>query len=199
MLNNEIYVNLPVTKVKVKDASCDSIEPNLNSFQCPGFHGVRSIKTDKEMRSLTGITLSVFLFLTNLLLHFKKSKLNHRTKLLTLMKLKTGLSYSAIAVLFNIHMTTVQRTFIETLDCLRVLLEEFIFWPSKETIQATLPDSFKKHYSNTRVIIDCTEVKTEIPPTVKHSVLMYSQYKHSHTTKFLVGCALNGFVSYVSK
>lgn len=72
------------------------------------------------------------------------------------MKLKMGLSYTELAVLFNIHRTSVQRTFITTLQCLNVLLKNFIFWPSKATVKATLPEAFKKHYPETRVIIDCS-------------------------------------------
>ncbi|XP_046753051.1 uncharacterized protein LOC124416171 [Diprion similis] len=66
-------------------------------------------------------------------------------------------------------------------------------------VRATLPESFKLHYPDTRVIIDCTEVNTEVPPAVKHRVLMYSDYKHHHTMKFLVGCTPSGFISFLSK
>jgi len=36
-------------------------------------------------------------------------------------------------------------------------------------------------------------------PKMKNQVLMWSQYKHDHTIKFLVGCTLKGFISFVSK
>jgi len=31
-------------------------------------------------------------------------------------------------------------------------------WPSREVIDKTMPEDFKKKYSSTRVSIDCTEV-----------------------------------------
>lgn len=62
-----------------------------------------------------------------------------------------------------------------------------------------MPESFKIYYPNTRVIIDCTEIHTECPPTVKQRVQMYSDYKHGYTVKFLLGCTPCGFISFVSK
>lgn len=62
-----------------------------------------------------------------------------------------------------------------------------------------MPEAFKKHYSDTRVIIDCTEIHTEHPPKVKERVLMYSDYKHGYTIKFLVACTPFGSISFVSK
>lgn len=115
------------------------------------------------------------------------------------MKLKTGLSFTALSVLFNIHRTSAHRIFEKHIQQLNILLKNFIFWPSKSTIQAFLPESFKRHYQETCVIIDCTEVNTEIPPEVNQRVLMYSEYKHHHTAKFMVGCTPSGFISFISK
>lgn len=42
-------------------------------------------------------------------------------------------------------------------------------------------------------------MNTEVPPEVKERVLMYSESKHHHTVKFMVGCTPNGFISFVSK
>ncbi|RLU15714.1 hypothetical protein DMN91_011469 [Ooceraea biroi] len=192
--------NLPLLKKIVQDFGCNPIDQDPTKLYSSGFHGITSIINDESLSSLTGVTFSIFSFLLNVLPNMESSKMNKQTKLLiTLMKLKTGLSYSALAILFNIHRTSVQRTFVTTLQCLNVLLKNFIFWPSETTIKATLPEAFKKHYPDTRVIIDCTEVNTEIPPQVKERVLMYSEYKHHHTVKFLVRCTPNGFVSFVSK
>ncbi|XP_056644799.1 uncharacterized protein LOC130450446 [Diorhabda sublineata] len=130
----------------------------------------------------------------------KASKVDKKTSfLITLVKLKTGLSFTALAVIFNIHRTTSHRIFVKHIQQLNILLQNFIVWPSKSTIRASLPESFKRHYPDTRVIIDCTEVYTEVPPEVNQKVLMYSEYKHHHTVKFMVGCTPDGFITYVSK
>ncbi|XP_046750604.1 uncharacterized protein LOC124413861 [Diprion similis] len=106
---------------------------------------------------------------------------------------------SITKLLFNIHRTTVNRIFVKNLQQLNILMKNFIFWPSKAAVQATLPESFKLQYPDTRVIIDCTKVNTEVPPAVEHRVSMYSDYKHHHTMKFLVGCTPSGFISFLSK
>ena len=40
-------------------------------------------------------------------------------------------------------------------------------WPSKEKIKEHLPDSFKGKYENVRGILDCTELKCELPKEYK--------------------------------
>ncbi|XP_046742381.1 uncharacterized protein LOC124409034 [Diprion similis] len=160
-----------IPDISTDDVTCDPI--NFESIQshCKGFHGFSSITSDETMSSFTGVTLSIFLWLLNKLPE----------------------------VLFNIHRTTVNRIFVKNLQQLNIVMKNFIFWPSKAAVRATLPESFKLHYPDTRVIIDCTEVNTEVPPAVKHRVLMYSDYKHHHTIKFLVGCTPSGFISFLSK
>lgn len=91
------------------------------------------------------------------------------------------------------------RILIKTLRQLYIAMENFIFWPSKATVQSSMPKTLKVHYPDTRVIIDCTEVYTEVLTEVKNRVLMYSDYKDHHTIKFLVGCTPNEFISYLSK
>ncbi|XP_044585989.1 uncharacterized protein LOC123266026 [Cotesia glomerata] len=192
--------SMPSMKKNVQDSSCDPINFESVQSHCKGFHGFSSITSNETMSSLTGVTLSIFLWLLNKLPESKRSDIDKKTKLLiTLMKLKTGLTSTAISVLFNIHRTTVSKIFVKNLQQLNILLKNFIFWPSKAAVQATSPESFKLHYPDTRVIIDCTAVNTEVPPAVKHRVLMYSDYKHHHTMKFLVGCTPSGFISFLSK
>lgn len=77
--------------------------------------------------------------------------------------------------------------------------KDFVFWPSKDTILATLLNSFKKNYPNCRRIIDCTEIRTEQPRTVEQRVYMYSRYKSSYTIKVLVAITPNGMISFLSK
>lgn len=80
--------------------------------------------------------------------------------------------------------------------------KNFIFWPDKNTISATLPASFKLNYPNCRCIIDCTEIKTEQPNTVEQRVHnMYSRNKSCYTIKILVAITPNGMItiSFVSK
>ena len=40
---------------------------------------------------------------------------------------------------------------------------EVSIWPNREVIRATILDSFKEKYSCTRVIMDCTEMRCQMP------------------------------------
>lgn len=115
------------------------------------------------------------------------------------MKMKLGLTYTALAVLFGIHRTTVSRTFEMILQYLAISLSPCIYWSSKSVVRYNLPHAFKEKYSNCRAIIDCTELKIESPNTVAQRVLTWSEYKHSHTLKLLLACTPNGFISFKSK
>lgn len=86
---------------------------NLNTPEFSGFAGYLSIKKEEQLLDFAGVTFENF----NLLLkrlkdgsdHSKFSKENRL--LLFLMKIKTDLTFSAIAVLFDVHRTTVSRVF----------------------------------------------------------------------------------------
>lgn len=115
------------------------------------------------------------------------------------MKIKLGLTYSALSVLFKIHRTTAQRIFIDILIIIYEKTKNIIFWPSKEVVSSILPECFKRNYPNCRCIIDCTEIRVEQPKTVEQRVYLYSNYKGCYTIKFLVAITPNGMVCFVFK
>lgn len=119
--------------------------------------------------------------------------------LLFLMKIKLGITYSALAVFFGIHGTTVARIFSDTLSVLSVQTKDFIFWPSKRTVQSLLSKAFKINYPNCRSIIDCTEIRVEQPSTAEQRVYLYSRYKSCYTIKFLVSITPSGMINFLSK
>lgn len=57
-----------------------------------------------------------------------------------------------------------------------------------------MSDCFKLDYSNTRVIIDCTELKVDVPSVVDDLEYCYSHYKKVFTLTFLIGISPNGFI-----
>ncbi|XP_066590513.1 uncharacterized protein [Prorops nasuta] len=116
-----------------------------------------------------------------------------------MIKLKTGLSFSAMEALFQVHRTTISRIFFTTLKYLKQATKEFIFWPGKDTINGLMPECFKPDYSNVRVIIDCTEFRIDISSSVDNRVLCYSHYKKGFTAKVLIGITPSGFISFKSK
>ena len=61
-----------------------------------------------------------------------------------------------------------------------------------------MPKCFKDMYPTTRVIIDCTEIFTEMPTSYRSQSATFSNYKHHNTAKGLVGIAPSGAVTFVS-
>ena len=60
-------------------------------------------------------------------------------------------------------------------------------WPSKDVIARTIPDVFKDKYPSTRVIIDCTKIKCEMPSSLLLNTELFSSYKNHTTLKGLIG------------
>lgn len=193
----------PVPCRKVTKDACTIVCENVNIGQfltCSGFHGVNSLTVVSDYVELAGVSLKVFQFLLVMVPDNNKFKMTNENRLLLfLMKIKLGMSYCSLGILFSIHRTTASRIFLHLLETLCIKTKDYIFWPSKYTVQKFLPPAFKIHYPNTRVIIDCTEVKAEQPHQVDQRNFMYSFYKSSYTIKFLVGITPSGFISFKSK
>ncbi|XP_062583702.1 uncharacterized protein LOC134245437 [Saccostrea cucullata] len=115
-----------------------------------------------------------------------------------LCRLKCGLMAQDLGVRFNCHVSTVSRKIITWANFLYFILGSINIWPSKEHIYEKMPQSFKLFYPSTRVIIDCTEIKTERPSSLALGSKCYSTYKSSHTWKGLVGIAPHGALTFVS-
>lgn len=61
-----------------------------------------------------------------------------------------------------------------------------------------MPSLFRDKFPTTRIVIDCTEIKTETPNSLKLKSVMYSDYKSHSTWKSLVGISPAGTVTFVS-
>lgn len=154
------------------------------------------------MRDLCGVTLEVFALLLSLLpsVADRSCDVSLPDRLLMfLLKLKLGISYSALSVLFCVSRRTVSRHFNSVLHTISIATQKWIFCPPRHVIKSLMPDSFKLHYPNCTIIIDCTEVRTEQPSTVQQQRVLYSHYKGGYTLKFLVGITPCGAVCFHSK
>ncbi|XP_014212672.1 uncharacterized protein LOC106642410 [Copidosoma floridanum] len=177
-----------------------------NSEICSkGFHGFVSLSNTNQFVDLARVMPQVFQLMLKILspttLDYSPNRqitIENRL-LLFLVKMKSGMTFSAIGVLFNMHRTTASKIFYCTLEHLIAKCQHFIFWPSRETVQATMPTSFKQEYKNCRIIIDCTEFEVEQPVSIKQRVQFYSHYKKGYRVKVLVGCTPSGFISLLSK
>ncbi|KAJ8680000.1 hypothetical protein QAD02_015787 [Eretmocerus hayati] len=191
-IQTDIIINQKVTNDQ--GVGTDSSEPIQSEVEL-GFKGT-------QLLDLAGVSTDTF----NTLLGRTKHLLDNKWKvkrqdrlLLFLMKLKTGLTFSALSALFLIDRKTVSRIFFQTLEHLVYPTKDFISWPSRDVVQDTMPKCFKDKYSNTGVIIDCTEFRMDIPSQIDERVWCYSHYKHGFTIKLLVCITPGGYICFISK
>ena len=102
---------------------------------------------------------------------------------LTLVRLRLSLLEQDLAHRFNISIATVSRICVTWIKFLKQQLKPLITWPPRELIDAHMPAQFKEFCPTTRVILDCTEIFTEVPSSMSIQSLTYSSYKHHNTFK----------------
>lgn len=167
------------------------------------FHGYCSlVKRQDAFRELCGVNTNVFALLMSVLSPIAVREVDvpmSQKLVIFLMKMKLGVSFASIAVLFGLHRTTVSRIFFFVLSNLLSAMQRWIPRPSLEAVQATMPACFRLHYPRCRYIIDCTELRTEEPATVEQRRALFSHYKGGYTLKFLIGILPNGTVTFVSQ
>ena len=117
---------------------------------------------------------------------------------LVLARLRCGLLEVDIAQRVGISSSHVSRIFISWIDFLHSRLRALPIWPTRDTVDKTMPKCFKETYPSTRVIIDATEISIEMPSSLRTQSESYSSYKHHNTTKGLIGIAPSGSVPFVS-
>ena len=118
---------------------------------------------------------------------------------MVLVRLKLGLFEQDLAYRFGISVSTVSRICITWISFLYVKLKELPLWPCRDMVQANMPQSFKKLYPSTRVIIDCTEIFVDMPSLPLIQQMTFSSYKNHNTYKVLIGISPGGAVTFVSK
>ena len=91
-------------------------------------------------------------------------------------RLRQGFPEDHLANLFNVSTPTVSRIFITWVNFMYFKFGQINIWPSREIIKTTMPESFKSKYKSTRVIIDCTEIRCQMPSSLQ---LNGEQSRHS--------------------
>ncbi len=118
--------------------------------------------------------------------------------LMFFLKIRLNLYDEDIADRFNVHPSTVSRNFHRVLDVMAIKTAHLIKWPDRDTLQLTMPTSFRKFFKQCCIIIDCSEVYIERPTNLLARAQVWSNYKHHSTIKFLIGKAPQGTISYIS-
>ena len=116
-----------------------------------------------------------------------------------LIRVQLGLFERDLAHIFDVSVSTVYDVVVTWANYLYILVGSLPVWPSKEKIKEHLPDSFKGKYENVWGILDCTELKCELPKDHQKRSEMYSDYKSHDTFKGLVFISPSGWITFVSQ
>uniref|UniRef100_A0A0A9X794 THAP domain-containing protein 11 n=1 Tax=Lygus hesperus TaxID=30085 RepID=A0A0A9X794_LYGHE len=172
-----------------------------NDLDKSGFHGYESVSNDSDsLKELTNTSKDKFEFLLSLISDKSfRALANPNVLLMFLMKMRLGISFGCLGILFSVHRTTAMGMFTTVLEVLSLKTKDHIFWPSKVFVSKTLPEAFKEFYPHARAIVTCTEIEAETPSGAHRRMDMYSSSKSAFTFKFLVGFRPNGLVSFTSK
>ena len=100
--------------------------------------------------------------------------------------------------LLGVATSSVSRIFTAWVNFMYLKFAQINIWPSREAVTKTMPEVFKDKYPSTRVIIDCTEIKCEMPSSILLNTELFSSYKNHTTLKGLIGIAPNGAVTFIS-
>ncbi|XP_020898606.1 uncharacterized protein LOC110237362 [Exaiptasia diaphana] len=117
---------------------------------------------------------------------------------LTLSRLRVNMAEKVLADQFRISVSEVSRIFATYLDFMYTRFIQLDIWASRETIDKTMPESFRVEYPFTRIILDCTELFIQKPSCFRAQSETYSTYKSHNTAKGLIGIAPYGAVTFVS-
>ena len=118
---------------------------------------------------------------------------------LTLVRLRLGLFELDLANRFEISQATVSRITATWINLLYHTLKGIERFPPWHIVKKYTPETFKKEYPNTRVIIDATEFYVDRPSSLLSQACTFSAYKNKNTVKVLIGITPSGTISFVSK
>ncbi|GAA6223191.1 uncharacterized protein LOC108878250 isoform X1 [Lates japonicus] len=134
-----------------------------------------------------------------------ESPLTRPTKLLPIDELflfltyvSTGCTQRELGHRFNIHQATVSRIIVTWANFLYSLLGSVCIWMSPAAVKVKLPSEFDGIYSDTHVILDCTELRCQTPSSLLLQSEVFSTYKSHCTFKAVVGMSPHGALTFVS-
>ena len=114
-------------------------------------------------------------------------------------RLRQGFTDEHLAHLFQVSASTISRVFITWINFMYLKLGQINIWPTREVVNETMPEDFKQKYSSTRVVIDCTEVRCQMPSSLHLNGKLFSNYKHHTTLKGLIGISPGGAITFISQ
>ena len=114
-------------------------------------------------------------------------------------RLRQAFPEKHLGFLFGVSQSTVSRILISWINFMFLRFGSINIWPTREEVDQTMPEDFKIKYPNTRVIIDCTEVKCQMPSSLLLNSELFSSYKNHTKLKGLVGISPSGAFTFFSQ
>ncbi|CAN7998186.1 unnamed protein product [Ixodes hexagonus] len=118
---------------------------------------------------------------------------------LVLVRLRLGLFEKDLAFRFGISVGTVSRLCTTWISYLYQHLAKLPLWATRQQVDEDMPPAFKEKYPTTRVILDATEIKCQVPSSLVLQSASFSPYKSTNTFKGLVGISPDGAVTFLSQ
>lgn len=118
---------------------------------------------------------------------------------LVLCRLRQGFHEEHLGHLFQVSTSTVSRIIITWIKYMYLKLGHINIWPLRDVIDKTMPEEFKVKYRSTRAIIDCTEVRCQMPSSLHLNGELFSNYKYHTTLKCLIGISPGGAITFISQ
>ncbi|XP_077512006.1 uncharacterized protein LOC144122917 [Amblyomma americanum] len=128
----------------------------------------------------------------------RRRKLTAENELfLVLLRLRLGLFEHDLAHRFGTQ-STASRICVSWINFMYIRLCKLPLWVSRAVLDGTMTAAFST-YPTTRVILDATEIKCEVPSSLSLQSSSYFTYKASNTFKRLIVVSPNGLVTFVSE
>ena len=116
-----------------------------------------------------------------------------------LVKLRLGLPNEDLAYRLNVDPSYVSIIFHKWLNVMSRELGCLVTWPDEEQLRECMSSCFRKHYSQTKCIIDCFEIFINRPSYFEARASTYSNYKKHNTVKVLIAVTPTGSICFISK
>lgn len=129
----------------------------------------------------------------------KKELTNFEECLLSLVYIRQGIDLSVLADWFEISKSWAGSVVKSWINILATILNELLIYPSAAVVRSHLPPDYPPEYSDTRIILDCTEFFITTPGNTSSQAATFSTYKHHNTVKALIGVTPTGVITFVSK
>ena len=118
---------------------------------------------------------------------------------LVMCRLRQGFTGIHLAHLFKISQSTVSRIFVSWINFMYLKFDQINIWPSRKVVDKSMPEAFKEKYPSTKVRIDCTEVRCQMPGSRLLNNELFSSYKNHTTPKALAGISPKGSITFIGQ